>query len=464
MLTLSVFVNAALMFSVEPMFSKLVLPFLGGTPSVWNTCLMFFQAALLVGYGYAHLSTRLLGPRRQAVVHMILLALSCVVLPLQVRAQGAPPAGGQGILWLLIVLTTSLGIPFVMLASGALVAQRWFADSGHPNSANPYFLYAASNLGSLIALLSYPLLIEPRLTLSAQRTAWSAAYVGLVVIVAASAWMVAQRGPAAGRFAEPSATPRVRITLLERAKWVTYAAVPSSLLMGVTTFMSTDVAAVPLLWVLPLSLYLLTFVIVFATRTRVSHKWMVSLEPLVLLLAAFLVFWNTRFPAHWGVPLHLAVLFVVAMVCHGELARRRPPAAELTGFFFGDTATRRVDQREVRNPRPPHPGDAGCRAPPCGNTNRPESHAGYNARDDWPGVGGLQLQKPSTAVRSRARRGVRGGPASLGCGDKRCQAIVCRAELFRRVQGGHKSGLTVQDARARNNCPWRPGDGSRTEA
>jgi hypothetical protein len=335
-LTLTVFVNAALLFTVEPMFTKLVLPFLGGTPSVWNTCLVFFQAALLIGYGYAHISTRLLTARRQTLLHLLILGLSCLALPLQLRLQGNPPPGPASILWVLALLAVSLGVPFVMLASGALIAQRWFAESGHPNADNPYFLFAASNLGCLIALLSYPFLIEPRLTLSEQRAAWSAGYVVLVLFVAASSWLLARTRLAnvaiATSIPRPVIAPPV-ITRGNRVMWVLYSAVPSSLLLGVTSYISTDIAAVPLLWVVPLALYLLTFAIVFAGKSTIPHKWMVRLEPSVLIAAAITIFWDAILPLAYGILLHLLVLFVVAMVCHGELSRRRPPAAQLTEFF-----------------------------------------------------------------------------------------------------------------------------------
>ncbi|HEY4953452.1 MAG TPA: fused MFS/spermidine synthase, partial [Gemmatimonadaceae bacterium] len=329
------FVNAALLFTVEPMFTKLVLPFLGGAPSVWNTCLVFFQAALLVGYCYAHISTRLLNARRQMLLHLLLLGLSCLALPLQLRLHGDPPPGPASILWLLALLGVSLGVPFVMLSSGALIAQRWFAESGHDNADNPYFLYAASNLGSLIALLSYPFLVEPRLTLSDQRFAWSAGYVMLVLIVAGSSWLLARGGSRQSPAAPPPAEEisATAITHRDRALWVLYSAVPSSLLLGVTNYISTDIAAVPLLWVIPLALYLLTFVLVFAGRQLLPHPWMVRLEPSVLIAAAITIFWDAILPLAYGILLHLLVLFAVAMVCHGELARRRPPAARLTEFF-----------------------------------------------------------------------------------------------------------------------------------
>ncbi len=330
-LTVIVFVNAALLFSVEPMFSKLVLPLLGGTPGVWNTCLVFFQAALLVGYGYAHALAGIRDPRRRTAVHVAIFALSCLALPLAVRANADPPPGNGGILWLLALLTTSLGAPFIMLSSGAPLAQRWLADSGHPNAANPYFLYAASNLGSLVALLSYPVFIEPSLTLSAQRTAWSAGYVILALAVATCFSVIAWRGARVAKKLSP--IPISPPPFRQRATWIIYSAVPASFLVGVTTYISTDVAAVPLLWVLPLSIYLLTFVIVFSTRPFIPHSWMARAQPHVLVIIAIPIFWGLRLPGLFGIVAHLIVLFVVAMVCHGELARRRPPPLQLTEFF-----------------------------------------------------------------------------------------------------------------------------------
>ena len=331
-LTVIVFVNAVLLFSVEPMFSKLVLPLLGGTPSVWNTCLVFFQAALLAGYGYAHMLTRIGDPKRRTAVHVAALALSCFALPLSIAGSSDPPSGSAGIPWLLLLLVRSLGAPFVMLSSGAVLAQQWLVASRHPDSANPYFLYAASNFGSLIALLAYPIVVEPHLTLSAQRWAWSAGYVALAALVTVSFAVVAWMNPSitAGNGEPEGAT---RITVTQRARWALYAAVPSSLLVGVTTFISTDVAAVPLLWVLPLSVYLLSFVIVFSRRPALRHSWMVRAAPHALVIVAIPVFWNVRLPGLFGVIVHLVVLFIVAMVCHGELARMRPPATQLTDFF-----------------------------------------------------------------------------------------------------------------------------------
>jgi spermidine synthase len=331
LLTLTVFINAALLFSVEPMFSKLVLPFLGGAPSVWNTCLVFFQAALVVGYLYAHALSRIKSMKRRAMCHMLVLILSCATLPLALHRNGDPPPGGAGILWLLALLAASLGAPFVMLASGAPIIQRWLADTEHPDAANPYFLYAASNLGSIAALVSYPILVEPWLSLSVQRSAWSAAYILLVVLVALSAIAISRVGGSTTSRAPESATPAP--TALDRARWTLYSAVPASLLVGVTTVISTDIAAVPLIWVLPLATYLLTFVIVFARRPLIATSWMSRAEPYALVILVIPLFWSLRMPGLVGIVAHVVVLFIVSMVCHGKLAARRPPPSRLTEFF-----------------------------------------------------------------------------------------------------------------------------------
>ncbi|MES2523057.1 MAG: fused MFS/spermidine synthase [Gemmatimonadota bacterium] len=333
--TLTAFANAALLFSVEPMFAKLALPLLGGTPSVWNTALVFFQAALLLGYAYAHATSRWLRPGQQAAVHAVLLAMSCLALPIRLHAGGGPPVGAAAIGWLVLVFTVSIGLPFAVLASGAPLLQRWFASSTHERAANPYFLYAASNAGSLCALLSYPFLIEPWFSLVTQRAVWSAGYVLVMALVAACVWygLRARTGEAHAQPSRPeeSAEP---ITARDRARWVLYAAVPSSLLMGVTTYITTDVASVPLLWVVPLSLYLLSFIFTFATRPPVRHEHAVRAESYALIGAALLLFWTVALPGLVHVVFHFGVLFLVAMVCHGELSRRRPPARGLTEFFL----------------------------------------------------------------------------------------------------------------------------------
>lgn len=336
-------VSASLLFVVQPMFAKMVLPRLGGTPAVWNTCMVFYQAVLLGGYLYAHLSTRWLGTRRQALAHLAVLCLPWLVLPIGL-ASGGPPGGENPIPWLLLLMTASVGLPFFVVSASAPMLQAWFADTGHPSARDPYFLYAASNLGSMAALLGYPLVIEPYLPLASQTFWWAVGYGSLMVLTASCAWVLWRSpGHGAAALASPAGAAEAdsdsqqataEPTFALRMRWLALAFAPSSLLLGVTTFISTDIAAFPLLWVIPLALYLLTFVLVFARWTILPHRWMVRLQPFLVILLAILFFRSTASWLQWLVLLHLAAFFVTTMVCHGELARSRPPASHLTEFYI----------------------------------------------------------------------------------------------------------------------------------
>jgi SAM-dependent methyltransferase len=330
----TVFSSAFLLFLVQPLFGRMVLPLLGGSPTVWNTCMVFFQAALLGGYLYAHLTTRHLTVRRQAALHLVFLAAAGVMLPLSI-AGAAPPGGGAPIPWLLLLLLTSVGLPFLVLAGNGPILQRWFAESGYPGAADPYWLYAASNLGSLLALFAYPLLLEPRLRLAEQSLTWTLGYGALGVLVAGCAALVwrsagAAPSPVGGEAREAAPVPG----LGERAAWVALAFVPSSLLLGVTTYLTTDLTPVPLLWVLPLAIYLLSFILVFAERPPVPHRWMLAVQPVVLAAVTVLLLGTSLSRPALAIPVHLAGLWVTGMVCHGELARRRPAPARLTEFYL----------------------------------------------------------------------------------------------------------------------------------
>ncbi len=334
----AMFASALLLFWVQPMFTKAVLPLLGGTPAVWNTALVFFQAALLMGYLYAHVSSRWLSVRSQAVLHLGLLAVAMLlVLPVRVPPGWQPSPTGTPALDLLGLLSVSLGLPFVALSATAPLLQRWFSTMDAARSEDPYFLYAASNLGSMAALIGYPFVLEPRMGLAAQHSMWSVGYilVGFLIAGAARAAWRARRGrDVRGKpGTAPPAGPRP--TLPVRARWVLLALAPSSLLLGVTTYITTDVAAVPLLWVLPLTLYLLTFVLAFSRRSPLSHGRMLRTMPHAALVLTVLlcVAAYGRLPLPFML-LHLLVFFVLAMVCHGELARTRPPVDNLTEFYL----------------------------------------------------------------------------------------------------------------------------------
>jgi SAM-dependent methyltransferase len=334
--TTATLANAALLFLLEPMASKQVLPLLGGSSAVWTTCMLFYQGLLLAGYAYAHVSTQRLGLRRAAAMHLGVFSVSLLALPVTLNRGWSPPPEGTPVVWLLRLMTVSIGVPFLCLSAGAPLLQRWFAGTGHPRRDDPYFLYAASNAGSMAALLAYPLVIEPRLTLKVQSHAWSAAYValGFLLAVCATAVWRARPGPAAlpgsGATFQPVAD---RIGSRRRAWWVALSAVPSSLLLGVTAHLSTDVAPVPLLWVLPLALYLLTFVWAFSPRRRAATPNAARATRLLALpLVVALAF-------GWSVPLPLAVAWeltvftLLAAVCHARLAAERPEVSGLTEYF-----------------------------------------------------------------------------------------------------------------------------------
>lgn len=361
MLTLfaaALFTSAFLLFWLEPLFAKMVLPTLGGSPGVWNTCLMFYQAALLLGYLYAHVGSRRLSPRRQAVLHVALLVVAGLALPIGIPEGWTPPAEGSPIPWLLGLLSVSVGLPFVLLAGTAPMLQRWFARVDPPAAADPYVLYGVSNLGSFAALLGFPFLLEPGLTLGDQARAWVAGYGLLWLATAGCAGLLRQRG-APGTDGTSAARPRDAtsgpnagedgsahgygaergsgkggsVPWSDRLRWLLLAAVPSSLLLGVTAYLSTDVAAFPLLWVLPLALYLLTFVVVFS---RPAWAPAGPTGDVHALLAAFLVilfFWGLD-AEPWAFVLHLILFAVTALLLHGELARSRPDPRHLTEFYL----------------------------------------------------------------------------------------------------------------------------------
>jgi SAM-dependent methyltransferase len=378
---LAIFLNAALLFAVQPMFTKMVLPLLGGSPSVWNTCLLFFQSALLGGYVYAHLTSRIWRPLVQAGVHLTLLLLSLVLLPIHVSRMLARPAGSLlPIPWLLGLLALSLGLPFFLLSAGAPMLQRWFATTRHRSADNPYFLYAASNLGSFTALLAYPFVIEPRLPLSQQSVSWLEFYYVLLALIAACAaaayflrrpavsdtvlstvvrepdpaeavaleghgalpgsvrHLVEEHHSVADRLLPEPDQPITQPTIIPngawRLRWVLLSFAPSSLLIGTTTYLSTDIASAPFLWVIPLALYLLTFVLVFARRPPLNRNFMLFLQLVLGLTLMVQICIGPSASLVTQGTLHLFTFFVMAMVCHRELADSRPRPEYLTEFYL----------------------------------------------------------------------------------------------------------------------------------
>jgi len=331
--TATIFVSALLLFSVQPLFTKMVLPRLGGSPAVWSVAMVFFQSLLLAGYAYAHYLMRLRNPVIPVAVHLALLVIALLTLPLSIAGGwGEPPTSGYA-LWLLGLFAVSIGLPFFALAANNPLLQAWFVRSGHPNGPDPYFLYASSNIGSFLALLSYPVLLEPMFALRTQNLIWTGGYGLLIVLIAACAVLLL-RSPASAAvdtLATDSDAPAPAWSL--RARWIFLAAVPSGLLIAVTAHISTDVAAAPLLWVLPLSLYLLTWVLVFQSRPLLPHRWMLMIQPVAI--AGIIVLLAVGGEQNLLLTLggHQLCFFIIAMACHGELARTRPAAKYLTGFY-----------------------------------------------------------------------------------------------------------------------------------
>jgi len=397
----TIFVSSFLLFLVQPMVGKMILPRLGGAPQVWCTCMVFFQAALLAGYGYTHTISTRLPHRRQLLVHAGLLLLPFLFL-LVVFGRPfnfdwfVPPPGGNPIGETLLVLAAVVGVPFFVVATSAPLLQKWFATTGHRTADDPYFLYAASNFGSLLALLSYPVLVEPLEGLRAQSWMWTGLYTLLAVLVAACALLVWKSpprvqlaGPAPVPDAPPpppvpeprpvpsttavTAAPRhgrgkqhrgikkggasrrpvseaapaplptrparpEELTAWRRLRWVALAAVPSSLMLGAYSFITTDISAVTFFWVVPLALYLLSFILVFLRWpipwTDLPHLLIVVIQPVALLLLIYSRIGTPGFSITQLIALNLVTFFLTALVCHGELAKDRPSTRYLTEFYL----------------------------------------------------------------------------------------------------------------------------------
>jgi hypothetical protein len=344
---ISIFVSALLLFTVQPLVGRLLLPILGGSPAVWNTCMVFFQAALLVGYLYAHALTKLRSTRAQVAVHVVLLLASAIALPIALPVAAVdPPVNASPVWWLSGMLALTCGAPFLMLSASAPLLQSWFSATDHRTAKDPYFLYAASNAGSMASLLAYPFLIERHLGLTRQADAWTISFAIFIVLALLCGIYSIKRArpvhstPSSARGAAPKSAnddhrPSAdRVTWGRRLWWLTLAAVPSSLLVGCTQFLTTDVAAFPLFWVIPLAIYLLTFIIAFSPRTPARLGWCALVLPIgVGVMYYYITQISINFSVTMGFLLHGSMLGAGALACHLKLARLRPPTSHLTEYF-----------------------------------------------------------------------------------------------------------------------------------
>ena len=330
---ITIFLSSFLLFLVQPLIARLILPWFGGTAAVWTTCMLFFQCILLAGYAYAHATSAKLGPRGQAILHTILLAAAAATLPILPDPSWKPEGGGEPISRILLLLTATVGLPYLLISSTSPLVQAWFSRA-RPG-ANPYRLFAVSNFASLLALVGYPLFVEPNLTNGQQVYGWSWMFAGFAVLCSALAWTAAKAQP--GAVADASAVvadapaPRGR----EIALWLALSATGSVILLAVTNHITQNIAAIPLLWLAPLTLYLLTFILCFEGQGLYRQAWW---WPVVLAavgaMAWLLVEPDHQFDLYVQLGVFLTGLFIACMFCHGELYRLRPANRHLTAFYL----------------------------------------------------------------------------------------------------------------------------------
>lgn len=325
---LTIFLAAFLLFQIQPVIAKIILPWFGGSATVWSTCMLFFQALLLGGYLYAHWLTRTWAGRRQAVIHTVLLALSLLSLPVIPNESWKAAPGGNPTWQILGLLGVTVGLPYLLLSTTSPLVQAWYA-AARPGGM-PYRLYALSNFGSMLALISYPVAVEPFLATRVQAWGWSAGYVAFAAACVALAWKrAAHRAEVPAAPGETVERPGVAIRLL----WMALAACPSILLLAITSFLTQDVAAIPFLWILPLIVYLLSFILCFeAPRFYVRLPYLAAL-PAALGVMTYLLRTRRGFTMEWIIAATVTALFLFCMVCHGELVRVRPHPRYLTSFY-----------------------------------------------------------------------------------------------------------------------------------
>ena len=328
----TIFLSALLLFWIQLIIAKMLLPRLGGTPAVWTTCMLFFQVLLLAGYSYVVFTTTRIGPRKQAVLHVVLLIISALYVPLTLAGNsGSVSDQKYPALWLFAYLLTAIGLPIFLISTTSPLLQKWFTRTSHVSANDPYFLFAISNAGSLLALLSYPLLLEPNLKLSRQSQLW---VVGYVVFLVFSLGCVLLLWKSSSGPENVVIVQKTLISLKRRLYWILLAFIPASLLFGVTSYITTEIAPTPLLWTIPLALYLVTFILAFARKNLLPERLLNTAFGGLALLLTLVLAANATEPTTAIVLLHLCFFFVAALICHGRLAGDRPDATRLAEFYL----------------------------------------------------------------------------------------------------------------------------------
>ncbi len=336
----ALFSSAMLMFGIQPLFAKFVLPRLGGSPAVWSVALVFFQGILVLGYAYAHLLTKLTQPRTAAMIHTAVMLAAIACLPIAYPEGWTEVPATNVPFWVLSLFAVGVGFPAFAISANAPLLQSWFSRTGHRHAADPYFLYGASNIGSFIGLMAYPFILEPVFQLQTQSLVWSGGFVILAAMIGICGFIVAQLcttsnntaadGQSAAQATSIKAAP---VTWTERFTWMALAMIPSGLLVGVTAYITTDLASAPFLWIIPLAMFLATFVITFQRTPVISHARIRQLHVLIVAPVAVLLV-SPFMSGLLSLVVHLAVFFICAMLCHGELVRRRPASVHLTEFYM----------------------------------------------------------------------------------------------------------------------------------
>lgn len=339
--SLTLLTSSFLLFMVQPMIGRMMLPSLGGTPAVWNGCVLFFQVILLAGYAWAHYGPPRLGTRNHLLVHLILLGVVTFMLPMQLISGWEVSSENSPMYWLFGQLTMCVGLPFFVISSSAPLLQRWYSESGTADEDDePWFLYAVSNIGSLAALLMYPLLFERVFGLTDQGWFWTGGFLLLCGLFLITAYLTLKSKRLTQRRSKSNPKTAIETETVsplcwnQRLLYIFLAAVPSSLMLGVTTVVSTEVGSFPLMWSIPLALYLLTFVLVFSNKRLLPHAWMLKILPMVLVVIPIQTVSMGHASFSVMTTVHFGAFFIIAMVCHGELAARRPEVSQLTEFYL----------------------------------------------------------------------------------------------------------------------------------